>query len=134
MGLDSPVVSVSGREVHEIGTVLLQKTIHREISSVSTYSLSSATIVRSTRMRRTGSEDNGTVSLLRLSIERVLDTDDGLSVPEELRNGRLLVDLHSGRVRNGKVLESLHLSVLDDPYGQSSLHRIGSSNLLRDSR
>lgn len=97
------VVAVRRRQVPQLRPVLLQQRALREVRRVAA--------------RR---EDHGPVRRLHLAVVLVLDADDRarLGVLHELRDARLLLDLHALRGGDREVLEALHLRVRDDHAGE----------------
>ena len=105
VAVTSRVLAVGGGETVVLGTVLLEeRSTLSEVGSVTA-----------------GGEDNGTIRLLGLALELVLDADDGARlVLDELRDVRLLQDLDAVGDRLGEILQPLELSVGDDLQSASA--------------
>lgn len=92
------MLTISGRKVPVLGAVSLKERVLCEVGSITT-----------------GSKDNGAISCLGLAVADVFDTSNSARlVLEDLGDTGLLQDLHAFRVADGKILETLHLSVGDN--------------------
>jgi hypothetical protein len=94
----SAVVAIGGRELVVLRAVLLEERVLGEVGSVSA-----------------GSKNDRAVCLLGLSLDHILDTNDGTRRPilDELSNTSLLLDLDTVRGAGSQILETLELGVSD---------------------
>lgn len=95
------VVAVRRREVPQLRPVLLQQRALREVRRVAA--------------RR---QNHRAVRRLHLAVVLVLHAHDRLTVFDQLRDARLLLNLHALRGGDREVLEALHLRVRDDHAGE----------------
>ena len=98
------VITVRGGELPELGAVLLQQRVFGKVCSVTA----------------SGQNDRA-VGDLCLSAKSVLNTNDDITILDELGDASLLLDDDALGVANRKVLKALHLSVRDDLRKLSAL-------------
>jgi len=102
--------TVRGRKVPELGAVSLEERVLCEIGSITT-----------------SSKDDGSISGLSLAVADVFNTSNSARlVLEDLGDMGFLQDLHAFRIADGKILETLHLSVGDNHSRELGITTMGT--------